>query len=372
MKDHLLKSLVDLLLKDYPEFCIRFVVEYAPQLLVHLQHKIESSLVETFDDFDVPVPKAIADRYLWKGKWGAADMDHVGVPLTQCAVEGINKWLGQFTTLGKLEVVTTYIPHALDFVKNNAQNEISQAQCEFALLPTPRDSDWREGQKLSKTLQILGAIKLKGESGSWLVPSKKLAQTVCDKLQLKDTSVKEENVVAFQRAIAEKAFQFRKFYSDPTSQSPGGFETELKLIQSFYVLEPREGLGEYLKFACLGCPVGMRKAKCKHAIGLALALCLITVPAEKSFKVIKRQKCPGRPPKPKAAWEMQSSASEDEASDEENRACVVCDEKTSGRNNQIIFCDNRSCDLAYHQKCVGLNKLPKKRDSWFCPDCSEG
>ena len=42
------------------------------------------------------MPEKIEDKYMWKGKWSAADNEDVGVPLTQCAAEGKNLYLRDY------------------------------------------------------------------------------------------------------------------------------------------------------------------------------------------------------------------------------------------------------------------------------------
>ena len=88
MKLHLLRSLVSLLFPDYPEFCVRFVIEYAPQVLKHLRKLFDNKKTARFVEAKKEVPESIAERYLWKGKWTCADNEDVGVPLTQCSAEG--------------------------------------------------------------------------------------------------------------------------------------------------------------------------------------------------------------------------------------------------------------------------------------------
>ncbi|ROW02244.1 hypothetical protein VSDG_02483 [Cytospora chrysosperma] len=56
----------------------------------------------------------------------------------------------------------------------------------------------------------------------------------------------------------------------------------------------------------------------------------------------------------------------EEEEEEEEEVCAVCSKPDSRSGNQIIFCDN--CDLAVHQKCYGVARIP--RGDWFCKDCA--
>ncbi len=71
MKEHLLRKFLDSLIDTYPEFCVKFVVEYAPQQLEHLREITQSCSA----GIKKSVPKSINEQYLWKGKWSAADME---------------------------------------------------------------------------------------------------------------------------------------------------------------------------------------------------------------------------------------------------------------------------------------------------------
>ncbi|KUI60723.1 Origin recognition complex subunit 4 [Cytospora mali] len=61
---------------------------------------------------------------------------------------------------------------------------------------------------------------------------------------------------------------------------------------------------------------------------------------------------------------VQEGPEEDEEEDDE--VCTICSKPDSRSGNQIIFCDN--CDLAVHQKCYGIARIP--RGDWFCKDCA--
>ncbi|KAJ0118088.1 origin recognition complex subunit 4 [Diaporthe amygdali] len=55
----------------------------------------------------------------------------------------------------------------------------------------------------------------------------------------------------------------------------------------------------------------------------------------------------------------------DETDDDE--VCALCSKPDSKTGNQILFCDG--CDLAVHQKCYGVSRIP--RGDWLCKDCSQ-
>ncbi|CAL3965181.1 unnamed protein product [Diplocarpon coronariae] len=54
-----------------------------------------------------------------------------------------------------------------------------------------------------------------------------------------------------------------------------------------------------------------------------------------------------------------------ETDDIDNDMCAICSELHSRKKNPIIFCDG--CDLAVHQKCYQVAKIPS--GDWFCRDC---
>ena len=227
--------------------------------------------------------------------------------------------------------------------------------------------DWRDGQNLVKKYQIQAALHMKTED-KYLVPSKRMMEKILEKLEFKDEKCTPEKVRQVKLAMAKCALQYQRFYEDPEGNAPvGGIEKELNLIQRFYVLQPKV-LNEALHFKCLGCPRGMRKATCKHVIGLGIFLGKVTIPEDKDLKQIGKLKAKGRPKKPKGGWRMDSDSESSE--DEEDRPCVICNKRDSEKGNVIVFCDGATCNLGYHQKCVeGLKKLPKKNEKWFCPSC---
>lgn len=74
---------------------------------------------------------------------------------------------------------------------------------------------------------------------------------------------------------------------------------------------------------------------------------------------------PSPPTRKQPEKEKEKEGDEDEEEDDE--VCKVCSKPDSRSGNQIIFCD--SCDLAVHQKCYGVARIPK--GDWFCKDCAK-
>lgn len=58
---------------------------------------------------------------------------------------------------------------------------------------------------------------------------------------------------------------------------------------------------------------------------------------------------------------------EDEGDDEDDEVCAICFKPDSKPPNEILFCD--SCDIAIHQKCCGVSKIPK--GDWLCKACTQ-
>ena len=146
LKDHLLRKLLEKYFAEYPEFCVRFVEEYAPQVLEKLHSLVAESKLTDDEKVELKVPRSIKEDHLWKGSWAVSDFDgNVGVPLTQCAIEGGNVWLAKFTTLGRLEDATTYLRRVMNFAEENSKESVEQLEKAFALVPSISNTVWRDG-----------------------------------------------------------------------------------------------------------------------------------------------------------------------------------------------------------------------------------
>ncbi|PSR79308.1 origin recognition complex subunit 4 C-terminus-domain-containing protein [Coniella lustricola] len=56
-----------------------------------------------------------------------------------------------------------------------------------------------------------------------------------------------------------------------------------------------------------------------------------------------------------------------EEDDEDEDVCAICSKPDSNPPNEILFCDG--CDMAVHQKCYGVARIPK--GDWLCKTCSQ-
>ena len=59
------------------------------------------------------------------------------------------------------------------------------------------------------------------------------------------------------------------------------------------------------------------------------------------------------------------------ASDEEEDGCCVCADGGWEDDNLIVICDGTDCPTATHQKCYGIQMVPKDTLPWFCDVCVE-
>ena len=122
---------------------------------------------------------------------------------------GKNNQVGRLTTLGRLEVVTTYVLSCLQFAENESVSSINQPSRAFALTPTVPNSDWRQGQLLRKKFQIQAALAIKGHS-SYLVPSKKIVEKLMEQFDFADDGkhLSVGNIRLVQQAMAKTAMKY--------------------------------------------------------------------------------------------------------------------------------------------------------------------
>lgn len=52
---------------------------------------------------------------------------------------------------------------------------------------------------------------------------------------------------------------------------------------------------------------------------------------------------------------------------DEDAACTVCGDDDGAEGNVILLCEGPACDVAVHQLCYGVHKVPKGR--WLCDSC---
>lgn len=78
-----------------------------------------------------------------------------------------------------------------------------------------------------------------------------------------------------------------------------------------------------------------------------------------------KQKTQPSPDKENEPAEKARTTKVDEEEDDE--VCAICSKPDSKPPNEILFCDN--CDVAVHQKCYGVAKIPK--GEWLCKGCSQ-
>ncbi|GET01973.1 serine-rich adhesin for platelets isoform X3 [Rhizophagus clarus] len=49
--------------------------------------------------------------------------------------------------------------------------------------------------------------------------------------------------------------------------------------------------------------------------------------------------------------------------------CCVCLDEDATKDNVLVYCDGKECDVVVHQECYGITTLPKKEDPWYCDRC---
>ncbi|CAB5316810.1 unnamed protein product [Rhizophagus irregularis] len=83
-----------------------------------------------------------------------------------------------------------------------------------------------------------------------------------------------------------------------------------------------------------------------------------------------------------AGQEGEQSSSEENETDQSPRArwlrkwkrsdpglCCVCLDEDATKDNVLVYCDGKECDVVVHQECYGITTLPKKEDPWYCDRC---
>ena len=63
---------------------------------------------------------------------------------------------------------------------------------------------------------------------------------------------------------------------------------------------------------------------------------------------------------------------EEDDDDDDDDECVVCCGADSQPGNEMLLCDRRGCDGAYHQQCLrpAVRRVPE--GAWHCPTCAAG
>ncbi|KAL3158682.1 hypothetical protein ABBQ32_011424 [Trebouxia sp. C0010 RCD-2024] len=55
--------------------------------------------------------------------------------------------------------------------------------------------------------------------------------------------------------------------------------------------------------------------------------------------------------------------------DENDEACGVCGDDEQAEGNEILLCDGEGCDVAVHQACYAVARVP--RGKWYCDACKD-
>ncbi|KAJ1878613.1 hypothetical protein LPJ57_003313 [Coemansia sp. RSA 486] len=57
--------------------------------------------------------------------------------------------------------------------------------------------------------------------------------------------------------------------------------------------------------------------------------------------------------------------------DDDDEVCAICQRGDSTDDNLIVFCEGK-CNLGFHQKCYGIEKIPPGDEPWYCDWCAIG
>ncbi|RIA91796.1 PHD-zinc-finger like domain-containing protein, partial [Glomus cerebriforme] len=49
--------------------------------------------------------------------------------------------------------------------------------------------------------------------------------------------------------------------------------------------------------------------------------------------------------------------------------CCVCLDEDATKDNVLVYCDGKECDVVVHQECYGIITLPRSEDPWYCDRC---
>ena len=70
--------------------------------------------------------------------------------------------------------------------------------------------------------------------------------------------------------------------------------------------------------------------------------------------------------------EEEEEEDDDDDDDDDDDECAVCRGADSQPGNEMLLCDRRGCDGAYHQQCLrpAVRRVPE--GAWHCPTCAAG